>query len=282
MAERIPWSERYPAATVLHMEGSLEAALAMIAAAGFEAVELWGSEAHLDPRLDPDVQAVKRLLRHLGLRAHSIHTPYDHLKLGHLDPGLKVEWQRVVGKALEMGAELGARIAVVHVTSDVKHLPDEAYDESRALAIEFVEALNRRAKALGIRLAVENLPLLGRHRFGSSLQELAEAFPDPEIGFCLDVGHVWVNRMSLHAEVQAAGSRLISVHAHNNDGQHDRHWPPPEGVADWGQVRRELAAIGYEGPYVLEVVCSREIEREADPGGLLRQLAAFAEEDARV
>ena len=276
------WSQRYPAATSLHAEGSLEAALAMIAAAGFRAVELWGSGAHLDPRLDPDVQAIKRDLRRLGLRAQSIHTPYHHLKLGHPELGLKAEWQRVVGAALEIGADLGARVAVVHVTSDVKSLPDEVYDQSRAVAIEFVESLSRRAKELGIRLAIENLPRLGHHRFGSSLQELAEAFPDPEIGFCLDVGHVLVNKLSLQAEVQAAGSRLLSVHAHNNDGERDCHWPPPEGVGDWRQVRRELAAIGYEGPYVLEVVCSQEIERGADPHGLLRQLAAFAEKDAKV
>lgn len=276
-----PWYERYPVATVLHMEGSLDEALARIAAAGFRAVEIWGSEAHMDPRLNPDVQAIKQQLARLGLHAHSIHLPYDGLRLGHPDPALKAEWLRVTGEALTMGAELGAGIAVVHVTSDINDLPDAAYDESRAVAIDFVASLNRRAGALGMGLAVENLPKLGHQRFGSSLQELRDAFPDPEIGFCLDVGHVLVNGMSLRDEIKAAGARLISVHAHNNDGERDRHWPPTQGQADWAEVKSELAAVGYEGPYVLEVVCSPEIPQASDPDLLLRQLAEFAEQDAR-
>ena len=172
------------------------------------------------------------------------------MKLGYPDWSLMDNWLYLKGTALEYCAQLGGRIAVVHVSGPVE---EGWYEESVRMSKAFVEELKSIADKLGIRLALENLWRSDRPQLGYSLAELAQAFPDEELGFCLDTGHAAINRVDITTDLQAAGQRLLSVHAHNNDGLRDRHWLPPQGVLDWLEVEESLAAAGYEGCRVLEV-----------------------------
>jgi sugar phosphate isomerase/epimerase len=272
------WQERYAITTLLFGKRSLDEALYRIAAAGFRWVELWGNLLHLDPRLNPDVPAVRSLLQKLGLRAHAIHTPYSGLKLGHPQAGLKKSWLEIIGASLAIGEQVGAKIAVVHLTSDPLELNDEAYEKSKEIAIEFIEELRQRAGELGIRLALENLPVRPgpRRRFGTSLQEISKAFPSEDIDFCLDIGHVIMSDQDIHSEIKAAGERLITIHVADNDGAQDRHWLPTQGVLDWAEAKRELARNGYRGRYVLEVLKNPEGD---GPDAVLRQATELAKSD---
>jgi len=266
------YRERYAVSTWHYVADPLEAALQGIAAAGFKWVEIWGDTAHLDPRIRPDVRAIEALLARLELRVHSIHAPFSDLDLGRPGGARNAEARRVVGEALELGAALGANLAVIHVSSHTEDLRDPGrYRESRQAAQDLIGSLGQVAGRTGVALALENLPPDPKQRyFGCTLAELAATFPDPSIGFCLDIGHAVVNRVSIASEIQAAGSRLQSLHVHNNDGVKDLHWPPTQGVIDWKAARAELARIGYEGAFVLEV------DRGQDPDAVVRDLAEFA------
>jgi len=270
------WQEQYVMATCLFNENSLDEALSRIAAAGFRCVEISANRKHLDPRVNPDVPAARSLLKKLGLRVHSIHAPFSGLKIGHPDVDPKESQPRVVGVSLSFGAQVGARIAVVHATCDPEGLSDQMYERSRAASMAFIDELRRQARRLGITLALENLgrrPHL-RRRFGSSLKELSEAFPSQDIGFCLDVGHMARNGLAIRSEIEAAGQRLISIHANSNDGVRDLHWLPTQGVPDWAEVKSELTRSGYGGRYVLEIKGSR------DPDATLRRIVEFVKADA--
>lgn len=270
------WHERYVVATYLFREERLEEALSKIAAAGFKYVEITANGRHLDPRAIPDVPAVRSLLRKLGLQVHSIHTPYRGLKIGHPDVDLNESHPEVVSDSLVIGAQVGAKIAVVHATCEPKGLSDDMYERSRDTSIAFIDKLRLQARELGITLALENL-CLRRHlkrRFGSSLRELSEAFPGQDIGFCLDVGHVILNGMDVHSQIEAAGARLISIHVDSNDGVQDRHWLPTQGLLDWEGVKAGLHRSGYGGRYVLE------IRGGSDPDAMVRRVVAFAKADA--
>ena len=103
-----------------------------------------------------------------------------------------------------------------------------------------------------------------------------QAFPDPDIGFCLDTGHAVLSGLDLEAKIRAAGGRLLSTHIASNDGLSDRHWLPTLGLLDWEAARRCLLEGGYTGRYVLEVLGGD------DPDGVLRQAVALASADERA
>lgn len=268
--------ERYALSTSLLKEMCLEEALIQIAAAGFKHLEIMTNGVHLDPRANPDTRAVRSLMEDLGLQAYSIHTPYARMKLGHPDVDVSESQPEVIAESMEIGAEVGAKVAVIHVTAFPRMLRDDMFERSREISIAFIERLVPRAKELGITLALENLglwPWLHR-RFGTSLEQLAGEFPDPEVGFCLDVGHALRNQADLPSEIEASGSRLACLHIHSNDGVHDDHWLPTQGTLDWPKTKAELQKSGYTGRWVLE------IRRGADPDSLLSQVAEFAKSDA--
>ena len=131
---------------------------------------------------------------------------------------------------------------------------------------------------MGITLALENLGLRPhlRRRFGACQQELSEALPDPDIGFCLDVGYASLNELDVRSQNAAAGPRLICLHIRRNDSMNDCHWLPTQGTLDWPETRSELNQSGYTGRYVLE------IRRRDEPDALLRQAVAFAQADAQL
>ncbi len=272
------WQDTYAISTSIFRKDTLAVALGKIANGGFQWVEVCGSDTHLDPRYQPDVAEARDLFRALNLRAHALHTPFTTLKLGHPDPKLIPEWLRVIGASLEIGVEIGAALAVVHVNGDPAGLTDAMYAESRQVSIEYIEALRVRARELGIKLAIENMtrrPHL-RQRFGMSLQELCSTFPGSDLGFCLDVGHTATCRIDPAAEIAAAGNRLVTIHVDSNDGEDDLHWLPPRGIMDWSRNKKLLVAGGYRGRYVIE------LKGHDDPDGIFAQAVAFAREDVNV
>jgi sugar phosphate isomerase/epimerase len=207
---------------------------------------------HLDPRLEPDLDAVGRLLAELGLGAHSVHTPFSGLNIGHPTLGDPALWRRLVGESIRGAGALGASACVVHVSSYQSPVPDSLVGDARAAVRDLVAELAEVAESAGTRVALENMIARSYWRQGTTLAELAADFPDPRIGFCLDTGHAALNRASQTAEVNAAGERLISIHAANNDGNTDLHTPPTEGVIDWSEVTTALDSIGYRHHLALE------------------------------
>lgn len=245
--------DRYAVSTFLYRKHPLEEGLRRIAAAGFRWVELWADRAHLDPRLgEIDLSAVRGLLEELGLKVYSLHTPFNGLHLGQpssYDAGLARE---MIGEAVRRAGLLGASLAVVHPSSDPEPLEPDLWPVSRKLAQDLVAELTLVAKRAGTRLALENNVYRGFFRYGVSMEELVADFPDSEVGFCLDVGHVQLNHRDVGSEARVAGKRLLSVHVANNDGERDNHFQPMRGTLNWPEAAAAIDGAGYRGRFVLE------------------------------
>ena len=259
--------DRYAVSTWLYKDFPLDESLRRIAGAGFRSVELWADGCHLDPRLDPDLDAIRRLLADLGLDAHAVHTPFGGLNIGHPTLGDPAVWSRLVGESIRQAGALGANACVVHVSSYQQPLPEHLIPDARAAVRDLVADLVSVAESAGTRVALENMIAREYWRQGTTLAELAADFPDPRVGFCLDTGHAALNGASQTAEVNAAGERMISIHAANNDGTGDQHTPPTEGIIDWSEVTRALAGIGYRHHLVLET------NGRGDPDAMLARLS---------
>ena len=261
----------YGVSTWLYEKQDLGEALTKIAAAGFSIVEIWANEYHLDPRINPNLKSIERVLRVNKLCVDSIHTPFSGLDIGYPDESLLPGWLEVMEECLAFCRELGAYNAVVHLASHNQRLDGRQEAEGLKLVEKFVHELIALGLRFGVEIALENLPKHGSPDYTHSLQSLSRMFPGDEVGFCLDVGHAAMNGFDVEQEIKAAGRRLQSVHVSNNDGSADAHWEPYRGVLDWDKIEGSLRASGYEGPLFLEV------NGGADPDAVLETIKCFAE-----
>ncbi len=253
--DRSQFFARYGVSTYLYTKRSLTEALEAIAGAGFHIVELWASETHLEPRLRPDIAATRALMGRLGLTVHSLHAPfYPELHIGDPDPAYRAGWWAAMEPAMHYAAELGAQGAVFHVSTIRGENTPERCAEGAKAVVEFVEdRLRPLAKQVGVHILFENMVNYGWPRFGCSMAELAERFPDPFDRFCIDVGHSHLDKVPPRDDVKAAGRRLLSIHGSNNDGQKDLHNSPTDGSIDWPDFLAALDEAGYRHPVILEV-----------------------------
>ena len=75
----------------------------------------------------------------------------------------------------------------------------------------------------------------------------------PEAKFCYDNGHEFV--FSRDAKLLSHfGNRLAALHITDNDGAHDNHFIPFDGVVDYEKVAKEIADTGYDGTMMLELL----------------------------
>lgn len=106
----------------------------------------------------------------------------------------------------------------------------------------------------GIRLALETmgsilLPFGGEE----DLPRLIAAVDEPNVGYCLDSGHVHLSGESVVDWVVRCGDRLFETHFHDNRGRgKDEHLPVSFGTIDWPGVIQALDRIGFSGPVTFE------------------------------
>jgi sugar phosphate isomerase/epimerase len=223
----------------------------------------------------PSPELLRGLLDdHPPLSIWSAHAPWGgqsirarKVDLASLDEETARESLDDLKTSLDWLAELGGKVLVIHPGT----LSDPADQDARAQALgRNLNLLADHAQSLGITLTVENMPP-GVHP-GQSMSDLAEvvrALDRPQIRLALDTGHARITSSPSSAAL-VAGSLLKTTHVHDNDGFHDTHLPPGEGVIEWPVLARALEAIDYRGPIILE--CIRALRD--DPTRINRKLHA--------
>ncbi len=73
----------------------------------------------------------------------------------------------------------------------------------------------------------------------------------PRAGFCYDSGHH--NCRTPNEDLLSRyGSRLMSLHLHDNNGIDDQHRLPFDGTIDWSDTMSKIAQASYTGAVALE------------------------------
>jgi sugar phosphate isomerase/epimerase len=113
----------------------------------------------------------------------------------------------------------------------------------------------KRYAAIGVRVALENI----LEQTPEMMIELADRIGHPNLGLCLDVGHLNIIGKISHAEwISRLGKRLIHVHLHDNHGIKDQHLPIGKGSINFDPIFQALWEI------VPEVTVSLEIDAKGD------------------
>lgn len=156
-------------------------------------------------------------------------------------------------KALELCAKSGSPVLAGPSYSAVgkrRHIPAAQKKAEWDLAVKGLTELAKRAKNLGVKIAVEPL-----NRFETDLINTAEQCErllndvgSDSVGFHLDSFHMNIEEKDSGSAIRRAGKRLFHFHTCEND----RGAPGSGRNIDWDGVAGALKEIGYIGAAVIE------------------------------
>ena len=230
-----------------------------IAAHGFESVELYATRTHFDYHNPSAVADLQGWLAGAGLELSSVHAPTAEsftggrwggsLSLASTDPDARAHAVSETEKALHLARRLPVPVLVAHLGIPRTQRSEGAGD-SRAAARRSVEELLRIAEPLGVRVAVEVIPN-ELSRAGSIVHFVEHDLEGA--GICLDFGHAHLDGDVVDA-VETVSEHLIATHVHDNRGRSDDHLLPFDGTIDWAGTLLAVQKVGYEGPFMFEIV----------------------------
>lgn len=253
---------RYGVSTHLyHAERLARAHLAEIAAAGFDAVEVFATRSHVDYHDGAALDSVAGWVTELGLRVHGIHAPIMEafgrgdrwegrtFSIAASDQARRREAVQEATAALDLARRVPVDVLVVHL--GVPRGQQAGAGESKESVLRSLEEIQRAAEPLGVRLALEVIPN------PLSTPEALVRLLEEEIaiggaGVCLDFGHAFLLGDLIDAIEQVSG-HLIATHVHDNNKREDSHLAPFEGRIEWPPALMAIQKVGYDGTLLFEL-----------------------------
>ena len=206
----------------------------------------------------------KNLKKHadkLGIGFGQSHSPIPSLVANHTETDETMI--EVATRAIEISAILDCPYVVIHPVHGYK-VPLEQYFE---LNMEYFGRLAPIAKANGVGICLENMFLTYTYERGGFkhlpsvcataedsirwVDTLNSRF-DSVFSYCYDVGHGNICCTD-HADfIRRMGSRITTLHIHDNDAFDDYHYIPHMGNVNWESFCTALKEVGYKGTFNLE------------------------------
>ena len=185
-----------------------------------------------------DRQKGRELVESSGI-ALAVHAPFNSLNIAALNPGVRRESVRQTKDAIDLCADLGGQVVVVHngeyITSERfrKEVPEAGrlqWDHN----LDSLREAAGHAEERGLFLCLENIGFEPDHmdRCVDDLLAIREEVDEKALRFCLDIGHARLNR-ELDAAVEKMGPWISHVHFTDNRGKYDDHMTIGEGNFDY-------------------------------------------------
>ena len=238
--------------TISHREKLLEYVLDVARDLGFEAIEIWGREPHINEKFDENrTQAARRMIeeRHLAIAALSSYVVFGPKRTR---PEELVELEDVLHTARCL------RSSIVRVwPSDIGSADASKTIWDRTVG-EIREACDR-ASRLGITLAAEMCDDTLADT-GESALRLLEAVDRENFGLTFHVSGR-PRPETPEQRLEAVRNRVVNLHLQNfhnlteSDSERPRRAPIGEGLVDWYPLLEMLSESGYRGYHALEYAC---------------------------
>lgn len=237
----------------------LERALATIAEAGFDSVELMVTR---DPRTQ-SADVSKRLAERAGLSISAVHSPMLVVTRRVWGPNFLQIIERSAGLAREVGAD----VVVVHPP----YLWELRY---QAWLLGRLDSFSASA---GVAIAVENMfrlwvsgqPIRG-HRWvtPSDLDRFSQ--------ITLDTSHCGVDGYDILEALERLQGRIVHIHLSDSHGDNrDNHALPGTGDLPLKQFLAEIPQSGFQGAVSLELDLREVVEDQAKAVDALKRARDF-------
>ncbi len=187
----------------------------------------------------------------LGLVCNQAHAPFISGRMG--QEAYNEEFIRIVCRAIEVAAILGAKLIVVHPWNHCNA-------EENAKLYRLYEDTARKA---GIKIGVENMwnwkegeetACAAACSHHDDFKAHLDLLPKDVFAACVDIGHAEMAGLDTSSVqmLQTLGDRVEALHIHDNDLIHDSHALPFMGKIDFLGVINALKKIAYQGDITME------------------------------
>jgi sugar phosphate isomerase/epimerase len=286
---------------------SLEEVLAFAAEEGFSCVELmcwppggadrrYAGVTHVDVAnlTNHEVNRVRELVQKYGVSISALGYYPNPL---HPDPAHRRRVIEHLKKVIEAAPRLGVTVVTTFIGRDAARSVDDNWPLLKEVWPGIVAAADR----AGVKLGIENCPMLfsrdewpGGHNLAISPElwrKLFQELPSENLGLNFDPSHLVWQHIDYVRCLRDFADRIVHVHAKDTridvDKLYERgvlglgwHTPKIPGLGDvnWGQFFSALSDTGYKGPVCIEVE-DRAFEATLDDRKrALRQSKRFLEQ----
>jgi len=240
----------------LYLHYPLEESIKRIAAAGYDAIDIWGGRPHAYRRdlTRDEITSLRCLLSETGLSIASyIPAQFRYPTcLCSPIPVIRNDSVRYICEGIDTAAELGAPIVSV---CPGHSLFGQSLKEARSCLVESLGTIGLHAQKCGIRIAIEPADRYETDLIYTTAEAVAliKEMGQAGIGVVLDNGHCQVVGESAARAARELGRYLYHVHLDDNDGLRDQHLVPGEGKCDISSFMVALAEMGYPGYVTAEL-----------------------------
>jgi len=223
---------------------------------GWPEFELMMFPGHLWPG-DPPA-AVRRALDETGTRLVSVNMPNIDLNIGGATAEMREYSLGLLERFIDLAGEIGAP-AIILGPGKANPLFPAPREVMEGHLFAALDRLAPRARAAGVRILVENMPVAFIPD-AEGLMDALERHGDEAIGVIYDVANGHFIGEDLAPALRRVAPRLGMVHVSDTGQRVYRHDPVGAGDVPFAEVPPVLAELGFTDRPVLEV-----ISREPDP-----------------
>ncbi|MDH5450025.1 MAG: sugar phosphate isomerase/epimerase [Candidatus Bathyarchaeota archaeon] len=198
------------------------------------------------------VKTLKKLSLSHGLEL-SLHAPFVDMNIASPNPIFRRTILRHLRKSIRYASQLNCQFWVFHPgkrTGVSRFYPGLDWE----LNIGAVHELSKTAKQHGVPIAVENLPESFPFLM-KSVEDFSRFYNDfqEDLGLAFDIGHANMNKQ-IEDFVTRFSSKIVHIHAHDNEGIQDSHLGIGNGNIPWTKVADVVKKSKYHGTIMLESV----------------------------
>jgi sugar phosphate isomerase/epimerase len=248
--------------------GTLEDFIRFASSLKVDFVEIKAEKPHASPSdMKPKkIKEIQRILNSLNLKP-ILHASFYDVNLSSLSPWIRKASVEQIIKCVEIGAEIGAKVVVVHGGELSREYPVDFLDEAYSALLESLNEIVLFAKKLDLTIGLEN-----RHR-SKNIELIStpqnhitalERINSPNCKAVLDIGHASTFNLEILHYIKAISPYLIEVHLHDNNGVQDEHLSLGEGKIDFLQTVNQVSLERGELPFILEMTSPKDYERSLE------------------
>jgi sugar phosphate isomerase/epimerase len=184
---------------------------------------------------------------------YSVHAPFADINIASPSKPILKAMCRRLEDSIAYAHDLNAYVWVFHPglkTGISMFYPNMDWRQN----VETARLLFKVANDYGVRIAIENVPepypflMKSVEHFVKFYEEINE-----DIGLALDVGHANINGQ-IESFMETFLSKIVHVHAHDNDGKSDQHLGIGYGTVNWENFAKALRRTSYDKVIVIESV----------------------------